>query len=184
MVNHGFAQVAQSGKKTLDVLHFYSGDVKALDSFSLFKNLPTYANFDLSAKDKKKDDDAAEQPESADSATNMSFVTYVTNGINWLKSDKGVNITIGTRVKKYLSDLIIDFIRKLALITKALLKVINVRTIAPNHIKAVVNILLIEGNVSEQSSEELSLFIENKLELYRQEQASSKDTPAQPEATA
>jgi hypothetical protein len=165
LVSHGFTQVLQSGKKTLDVSHFYSGNFDELSTFSIIKNLPTYSNFDLSAK--KKDDDLEVQ-ESVES-TNMSFVTYVTNGILWLKTEKNINITIGTKVKKYLSDLIIDLIRKLSLITKILLKVMNVRTITPNHIKAAVHVLLIEGNVSDQICEAILTTIDEKMKLFYDE---------------
>jgi len=171
LVSHGFTQVLQSGKKTLDVSHFYSGDLNGLSTFSIIKNLPTYANFDLSSESKKKKDDDEDQ-EALDVSTNMSFVTYVTNGILWLKNAKNINITIGTKVKKYLSDLVIDLIRKLALITKILLKVMNVRTITPSHIKAAVHILLIEGNVPDQICDSILTTIDEKMKLFHDENAS------------
>ena len=184
LVSHGFNQVLQSGKKTLDITHFYSGDLNQLTSFSLFKNLPTYANFDLQSVDpKKKKDDEVEPTESVENSTNMSFVTYVTNGIVWIKNEKNVNITIGTRVKKYLSDLIVDFIKKLALITKTLLKVMNVRTINGNHIKAAIHILLIEGNVPEEICESILSFISSKMTLFQNEQQ-LKDSQKQEVVTA
>jgi hypothetical protein len=168
LVSHGFTQVLQSGKKTLDVSHFYSGDFNGLSTFSIIKNLPTYANFDLSLESKKKKEDEVEIQELVES-TNMSFVTYITNGILWLKTEKNINITIGTKVKKYLSDLVIDLIRKLSLITKILLKVMSVRTITPNHIKAAVHILLIEGNVSDQICESILSTIDEKMALFHNE---------------
>ena len=183
LVSHGFTQVLQSGKKTLDVSHFYSGDLNGLSTFSIIKNLPTYANFDLSSESKKKKDDEVEDQETLDVSTNMSFVTYVTNGILWLKNAKNINITIGTKVKKYLSDLVIDLIRKLSLITKILLKVMNVRTITPSHIKAAVHILLIEGNVSDQICESILTTIDEKMKLFHDENASKdvqKSTTLEP----
>jgi hypothetical protein len=190
LVKHGFEQVAKSGKKTLDVVHFYDENVKTINSYSIVKNLATYTNFDLTEAKKDKKKAAAETPSQEEPAqqleqsdNSMSFITYIINGINWYKSVNGLNITIGTRVKKYLSDLIIDLINKLALITRVLINIMNIKTASPDHIKTAVKILLISENTTEQAMSEILSFMDDKLIIFKQSEKNSKDVIEDKEST-
>jgi hypothetical protein len=181
LVKHGFEQVAKSGKKTLDVVHFYDEDVKSINSYSIVKNLSTYTNFDFTEvkRDKKKPgvDTPQEELQQLDPPDNsMSFITYIINGINWYKSVNGLNITIGTRVKKYLSDLIIDLICKLALITRVLINIMNIKTASPDHIKTAVKILLISENTADHAISEILSFMDDKLIIFKQNEKNAKDS--------
>lgn len=170
MISHAIDELLQTGKKTLDISHFYMGNVKDLKSYSVFNNLPTYSTTDYLSKEKKKAGDevpTTETVEATDGNQNMSFMTYITNAINWVKSEKGVSITIGTRVKKYFSDLIIDLIKKSAVLTRSLLKLMNIRTVSPDHIKTILHMMMINGNASDEQCLELGTFIDEKLAVFK-----------------
>jgi hypothetical protein len=167
MIMHAIDELLQTGKKTLDLSHFYMGNVKDLKSYSIFSHLPTYSNTDYLSKEKKKAADEVVESVETDSSQNMSFMTYITNAINWIKSEKGVSITIGTRVKKYFSDLIIDLIKKAAVLTRSLLKLMNIRTVSPEHIKTILHMMMISGNASDEHCSELGLFIDEKLTVFK-----------------
>jgi len=173
MITHAIDELLQTGKKTLDLSHFYMGDVKNLKSYSIFNNLSTYSTTDHLPKEKKKtgDEVAAVDAVEVDNNQNMSFMTYITNAINWVKVEKGVSITIGTRVKKYFSDLIIDLIKKTAVLTRSLLKLMNIRTVSPEHIKTILHMLMVSGNASDEHSSELSTFIDEKLAVFKQSES-------------
>lgn len=167
MIMHAIDELLQTGKKTLDLSHFYMGNVKDLKSYSIFSHLPTYSNTDHLSKEKKKASDEVVEAVETDSSQNMSFMTYITNALNWIKSEKGVSITIGTRVKKYFSDLIIDLIKKAAILTRSLLKLMNIRTVSPEHIKTILHMMMISGNASDDHCSELGLFIDEKLAVFK-----------------
>jgi hypothetical protein len=167
MIMHAIDELLQTGKKTLDLSHFYMGNVKDLKSYSIFSHLPTYSNTDHLFKEKKKATDEVVESVETDSSQNMSFMTYITNAINWIKSEKGVSITIGTRVKKYFSDLIIDLIKKAAVLTRSLLKLMNIRTVSPEHIKTILHMMMISGNASDEHCSELGSFIDEKLTVFK-----------------
>ena len=71
-------------------------------------------------------------------------------------------------------------------ITKSLLKtIINVRTIAPEHIKAIINILLLDSNTSSNDIDELMKLVDLKMEEAKISQKNevsveaSADTPVE-----
>ena len=167
----------------MDVVHFYDEDVKSINSYSIIKNLSTYTNFDFTEvkRDKKKPNletvSQEELPQQLDPPDNsMSFITYIINGINWYKSVNSINITIGTRVKKYLSDLIIDLICKLALITRVLINIMNIKTASPDHIKTAVKILLISENTTDQAMSDILSFMDDKITIFKQSEKNVKDS--------
>ena len=180
MISRGIAQILQSGKKTLDISYFYSSDINESYLYPLIKSLLTYTDGhkkmeDMSKKKLKK----AEEEEGAnedggdtdveEQGSNMTFTTYINKAIIDVKKSFDTKITIGTKVKKYLSDLLTELIKRLSVMAKALLKnVINVRTIAPNHIKAIISLLLLDGNVSESEVENAMSTIDEKLKLFQQ----------------
>lgn len=178
MISRGITQILQSGKKTLDISYFYSSNINESNLYPLIKSLPTYIDGIKKVEDVKKKKKNEEIDEVADDGgdtdieelgSNMTFTTYINKAIIDVKKSFDTKITIGTKIKKYLSDLLIELIKRLALMSKALIKsVINVRTIAPNHIKAIANLLLLDGNVSEAAIEEVMLFIDEKLKLFQQ----------------
>jgi hypothetical protein len=180
MISCGINQISQSGKKTLDTSYFYSSNFNESSLYPLIRTLPTYiegSKLEDSTKKKLKkgeEEDLAQNDDGADtdaeeSGSNMTFTTYINKAIIDVKKSFDIKLTIGTKVKKYLSDLLIELIKRIALMTKSLLKnVINVRTIAPNHIKAIVSLLLLDGNVSEVEIEKLLLTIDEKLKLFQQ----------------
>jgi hypothetical protein len=181
MISRGISQIAQSGKKTLDTSYFYSSDINESYLYPLIKNLSTYTDGykkveDMSKKKlKKSDEEDAPTEDGGDTdveelgSSNMTFTTYINKAIIDIKKSLDTKITIGTKVKKYLSDLLTELINRLALMAKALLKnVINVRTIAPNHIKAIISLLLLDGNVSEADVEKAMATVDEKLKLFQQ----------------
>jgi len=177
LIRFGFSQLIQSGKKTLDVSYFYSNDIKSSRYYSLFSSLPSYTssaadtNVAAGAKNDVGDN------ENDDSSDNMTFNTYITEAINDIKKDFEPKIIIGKKVKKYLSNLVIELIRRVSVITKSLLKtIINVRTIVPNHIKEVIRILLLDGNSPSDEIDNLMNLIDDKIKQI-QEIAKTEKAP-------
>ena len=179
MISRGISQILQSGKKTLDISYFYSSDINESYLYPLIKSLSTYTDGfkkmeDMSKKKPKKteEEDIVEDGGDTDVeelGSNMTFTTYINKAIIDVKKSLDTKITIGTKVKKYLSDLLTELIKRLAVMAKALLKnVINVRTIAPNHIKAIISLLLLDGNVAEVDVENAMTTIDEKLKLFQQ----------------
>jgi hypothetical protein len=180
MISRGITQILQSGKKTLDISYFYSSDINESYLYPLIKSLSTYTDGykkleDMSKKKLKKSEEeegVAEDGGDTDVeelGSNMTFTTYINKAIIDVKKSFDTKITIGTKVKKYLSDLLTELIKRLAVMAKALLKnVINVRTIAPNHVKAIISLLLLDGNVAEVEVENTMALIDEKLKLFQQ----------------
>lgn len=179
MISRGITQILQSGKKTLDISYFYSSDINESYLYPLIKSLSTYIDGikkmeDMSKKKSKKTEDEEVVEDGGDTdveelGSNMTFTTYINKAIIDVKKSFDTKITIGTKVKKYLSDLLTELIKRLAVMAKALLKnVINVRTIAPNHIKAIISLLLLDGNVAEVDVENAMTTVDEKLKLFQQ----------------
>jgi hypothetical protein len=180
MISRGISQILQSGKKTLDISYFYSSDINESYLYPLIKSLSTYTDGFKKMEDmtKKKQPKKTEEEDIAEDGgdtdveelgSNMTFTTYINKAIIDVKKSLDTKITIGTKVKKYLSDLLTELIKRLAVMAKALLKnVINVRTIAPNHIKAIISLLLLDGNVAETDVENAMTTVDEKLKLFQQ----------------
>ena len=172
LVRYGINQVTQSGKKTLDISYFQTENIKSLRYYSLFGNIVNVLNaaalVEVADSKKKKDTEGVEETEQQvdTQSDGMTFNTYITNAINDIKKEiDTTKIIIGTRVKKYLNDLVIELIKRIVIITKSLLKsIINVRTIVPEHIKAVTNIFLLDGNALNTDIDDLLKFIDEKVE--------------------
>ena len=183
LVRYGINQVTQSGKKTLDISYFQTENIKSLRYYSLFGNilsaLNTAALAEVADSKKKKEGDVVEEaePQTDTQSDGMTFTTYITNAINDIKKEVDTTkIIIGTRVKKYLNDLVIELIKRIVVITKSLLKsIINVRTIVPEHIKAVTNIFLLDGNALSGDVDDLLKFIDEKVEESKTVQPKSDD---------
>jgi hypothetical protein len=162
LIKFGINQVNQSGKKTLDILHFQSESIKALRYYALISNSSILNNIESLKTKKVEGEDATIVAPDTDT---MTFNTYIVNAINDVKKDSDTKIIVGTRVKKFLSDLVIELIKRIMVITKSLLKtIINVRTIVPEHIKAIINILLIDSNTLSNDIDELMKLVDLKME--------------------
>lgn len=201
IIRYGITQLLNSGKKSLDISYFYTNGIQELNLYPLFKSLSSYVEGSKRVEEptkkkvsKKKGEEtedeevnAAESGADTDAGaetdtegTSMSFNTYINNAILEVKKSFDVKITIGTKVKKYLSDLLIELIKRIALITKSLIRnIINVRTIAPNHIKAVISLLLLDGNVSESAADEVLVFIDEKIKVFQQAAIKVEGKPAE-----
>jgi hypothetical protein len=168
LIKYGINQVNQSGKKTLDILHFQPESIKTLRYYSLISNSSILNNIELLKVKKADSEDVVVSVAEPDT---MTFNTYIVNAINDIKKDNDTKIIVGTRVKKFLSDLVIELIKRIMVITKSLLKtIINVRTIVPEHIKAIVNILLLDSNASSNDIDELMKLIDLKMEEVKTNQ--------------
>jgi hypothetical protein len=189
MISCGINQISQSGKKTLDTSYFYSSNLNESNLYPLIRTLPTYIDGakleDVTKKKLKKgDEEDLAQNDDGDTdveelGSNMTFTTYINKAIIDVKKSFDIKLTIGTKVKKYLSDLLIELIKRLAVMTKSLLKnVINVRTIAPNHIKAIISLILLDGNITDLEIEKLLLTIDEKLKLFQQSMVKEAKTNA------
>lgn len=179
LIKFGINQVNQSGKKTLDILHFQSDSIKSLRYYSLISNSSVLNNIELLKTKKVEGEDVAVSTEAVDT---MTFNTYIVNAINDVKKDNDTKIIVGTRVKKFLSDLVIELIKRIMVITKSLLKtIINVRTIVPEHIKAIINVLLVDSNTSTNEIDELMKLIDLKMEEAKTSQKKSNEASKEPE---
>ena len=176
LIKFGINQVNQSGKKTLDILHFQSDSIKSLRYYSLISNSSILNNIEVL---KAKKVDGEETAVVAVDSDTMTFNTYIVNAINDIKKDSDTKIIVGTRVKKFLSDLVIELIKRIMVITKSLLNtIINVRTIVPEHIKAIINILLLDSNTLSNDIDELMKLVDLKMEEAKTSQKNQTKTNA------
>jgi len=175
LIRFGMNQVIQSGKKTLDILHFQLDEIKSLRYYALISNSSILSNIEQLKLKKVEGEDVVAEPNDT-----MTFNTYIVNAINEIKKerDSDTKIIVGTRVKKFLSDLVIELIKRIMVITKSLLKsIVNVRTIIPEHIKAIVNIILVDGNALSNNIDDLMKLVDLKMEEAKVSQKNDTEKP-------
>jgi len=174
-IRHGMQQAIAVDRKSVDVKHLLSGDVKGLVYYPMFKNLPTFINYVVEEKKEEKKEevapvaDSGAESESEESSAQTSFVTYVENAIKSLKKEEAFStLRINTRVREYVSDLVTDLIHRISVLSKVIVqRVINVKTMTADHIKSVVLLILVDSLCSEEVINGVLSNMNDKIKLYQ-----------------
>ena len=122
---------------------------------------------------KKADPDADSEEDEEHKTT---FFTYVDNAIKTVKKDEGYkNIRISNRVREYCSDLVSEFLVKVADLARIIVQqVMGVRTLNADHIKAIVTLLLSNEGRSDEEIDPIVELVDEKLQIYSDHQKAEK----------
>lgn len=114
--------------------------------------------------------------EDNESPTKTTFYTYVENALKTVKKDEPYkSMRVSNRVREYLSELVAQGIARQALLARIIVqRVMGVRTMNADHVKAVVHVLMAdEGRIPEQINQ-VTGQIDEKLNLYHEHLAEEK----------
>ncbi len=182
IVTFGLEHVLSNKKKQVQPYHLVEAGVENIKSYPLIRNLSVF----LTEKAKLEKPKTVEEPktETVEGATtedseteaddtdvnNNNFVTYVNNAIIKVKSNEKYAPTRITKgVRKYLSNLIICFIKRISNIAQIIVQDINdVRTLNPEHVVNIMKWILKDEQACDSIFEEIKTKVEEKRQLYKQ----------------
>ena len=195
ILRHGMDQAIASDRKNVEACHLHDGTPSALIYFPLFSKCEAWATYDQDREEELKKERAAtnkavkeakkdvktnsentkappkeEEEEDADSPTKTTFYTYVENALKTVKKDEPYkNMRVSSRVREYLSELVAQGIARQALLARIIVqRVMGVRTMNADHVKAVVHVLMAdEGRTADQINQ-VTGQIDSKLSLYHE----------------
>jgi hypothetical protein len=195
LLKHSINETLANNKKMVDINYIMSGDHKKNLYYSIYYKLPTFVNYDSKVyeelkkkkseenkknknkKNKSDDNTITTLDEDSTDITNNSedgkttFNTYIDAVLKNVKKDlqlsDNIKIRTSIEVRDFLSDMIIDCIKRFVILSKIFVQqIMGVRTMNANHIKAIVHMFMKdEGNTDEQ----IDLVINNineKLRLF------------------
>ena len=190
ILRHGMDQAITGDRKNVEACHLHDGTPSALIYFPLFSKCDAWASYDQNREDELKKERAAtnkaakeakkdvkanaegkpppHDDEDDDSSTKTTFYTYVENALKTVKKDEPYkNMRVSSRVREYLSELVAQGIARQALLARIIVqRVMGVRTMNADHVKAVVHVLMAdEGRTSDQINQ-VTGQIDSKLSLY------------------
>jgi hypothetical protein len=108
--------------------------------------------------------------------TKTTFYTYVENSLKTVKKDEPYkSMRVSNRVREYLSDLVAQGIARLAHLARIIVqRVMGVRTMNADHVKAVVDLLMSDEGRDPQQVDEVTAQIDEKLAVYHEHLDSEK----------
>lgn len=109
--------------------------------------------------------------------TKTTFYTYVENALKTVKKDERYgSMRVSNRVREYLSELVAQGIARQALLARIIVqRVMGVRTMNADHVKAVVHVLMADEGRTPEQIESVTSQIDDKLEVYHDHLRSEKD---------
>lgn len=109
-----------------------------------------------------------EEEDDVDSPTKTTFYTYVDNALKTVKKDEIYkSMRVSNRVREYLSELVAQGIARLALLARIIVqRVMGVRTMNADHVKAVVHMLMADENRTSEQINAVTNQIDEKLKVY------------------
>jgi len=112
--------------------------------------------------------------------TKTTFFTYVENALKTVKKDAPYStMRVSNRVREDLSEIVAEAIARLATLSRIVVqRVMKVRTMNADHIKAVVHMLMADEGRTEEQISEITKQIDEKLEVYHGHLKSEKDKKA------
>lgn len=191
LLKHSINETLASNKKMVDVSYIMSGDHKKNLYYSIYHKLPTFINYDASvyeenrkkkmeenkkAKKAKKDNEPVEAEQSEPITTSQlsddgktTFHTYIDAVLKNVKKElqlsENIKIRTSIEVRNFLSDMIIECIKRFVTLSKIFVEqIMVVRTMNSNHIKAIVHMFMKdEGNTDEQINTVINLINEKAM---------------------
>lgn len=182
IVTFGLEHVLSNKKKQVQPYHLVEAGVENIKSYPLIRNLSVF----LTEKAKLEKPKTVEEPktETVEGATTEdseteaddtdvntnNFVTYVNNAIIKVKSNEKYAPTRITKgVRKYLSNLIICFIKRISNIAQIIVQdITDVRTLNPEHVVNIMKWILKDEQACDSIFEEIKTKVEEKRQLYKQ----------------
>jgi hypothetical protein len=176
IVTFGLEHVLSNKKKQVQPYHLVEAGVENIKSYPLIRNLSVFLT--EKAKLDKPKTETVEGATTEDSETeaddtdvnNNNFVTYVNNAIIKVKSNEKYAPTRITKgVRKYLSNLIICFIKRISNIAQIIVQdITDVRTLNPEHVVNIMKWILKDEQACDSIFEEIKTKVEEKRQLYKQ----------------
>jgi hypothetical protein len=132
------------------------------------------------AKVKIEAEDEEDDPDKDGEHSKTTFFTYVDNAVKTVKkNDNFKNIRISNRVREYCSNLVTEFLMKMAQLAREhVQKAIGVRTLNASHIKAIISFILINEDRSKEEISPIIDLVNAKLSTYGEHQKTEKDRKA------
>jgi len=108
--------------------------------------------------------------EDIDPPTKTTFYTYVENALKTVKKDEPYkSMRVSNRVREYLSELVAQGIARQALLARIIVqRVMGVRTMNADHVKAVVHVLMADDGRTADQINVVTSQIDDKLNLYHE----------------
>ena len=108
--------------------------------------------------------------EDIDPPTKTTFYTYVENALKTVKKDEPYkSMRVSNRVREYLSELVAQGIARQANLARIIVqRVMGVRTMNADHVKAVVHVLMADDGRTADQIDVVTSQIDDKLNLYHE----------------
>jgi hypothetical protein len=185
--------VLATNKKQVQPQHLVAPGIEGIKSYPFIRNLPVFVQERArvaqeqaklaaartadatTAENPAVTDDSESDADDSDYKQN-NFVTYVTNAICKVKqNDRYATMRISLDVRKYLSNLIICFIKRISNMAQIIVQDISdVRTLNPEHVVNIIKWILRDEQSPDAVFQEIKGRIEEKLVLYKKH---NTDTP-------
>ena len=113
--------------------------------------------------------------------TKTTFYTYVENALKTVKKDDPYkSMRVSNRVREYLSGLVAQGIARMALLSRIIVqRVVDVRTMNADHVKAVVHVLMADEGRTSGQIDMVAAQIDEKLKVYHAHLATEKTNKAE-----
>jgi hypothetical protein len=123
---------------------------------------------------------APEEEDDDGEASKTTFCTYVENALKTVKKDDPYkSMRVSNRVREYLSELVAQGLARQALLARIIVqRVMGVRTMNTDHVKAVVHMLMADEGRTPEQIEAVTSSIDEKLGVYHDHLQSEKEKKA------
>lgn len=167
LIIHGLSQASLKQKRMVEVSHLHEGNHSDLVYFPIYDKCDTWSKYDAADKENTESEDAAAQVEVSDHAK-TTFCTYVGNSLGEIRDmPEYAMYRFSGKMKDYLSKLIADGIKRLAVLTESFVRnSAKVRTMNPEHIKTIVRFWLEDSKKSKEQVNHVFELIDEKLKLH------------------
>jgi hypothetical protein len=198
LLKHGINETIKNNKKIVDIASILSGNHEQSIYYSIYYKLPSFNKYDPkvyetikkeklehSKKNKKSkavelvEDEAVEEEvetkaedEHVEDGNKITFNSYIDSIRKCIKKEaqyENVKIRVDSEVRDYLSNMIIECIKRFVVLSKIIVQqIMGVRTMNSSHIKAIIHMFMKdEGNTDEQISVIINN-IDDKLKIYHE----------------
>jgi hypothetical protein len=189
LLRHGMEQAIAGDRKIVDTAHLHAGNVAELTHYPLYNKCEGWTSYDPAheeelrkdraaankaakdAREAKKGAPAAEDDandEDAPDGTKTTFNTYVESALKTVKKDEAyAHMRVSNRVREYLSELVAQGLARLAQLARIIVqRVVGVRTMNSDHMKAVLHVLMADEGRTPEQINSVAGQIDERLALY------------------
>lgn len=194
LLKHSIDEAITNNKKIVDVSNIISGNHKQNIYYSIYYKLPSFVNYDskiyeeikkekMETNKKNKKTKANElgavpevitptpEPVTSEDSNKITFNTYIDAVLKNVKKDvkyENIKIRISSEVRDYLSNMIIESIKRFVTLSKIIVQqIMGVRTMNANHIKAIIHMFMKDENNTDEQISQVINHIDDKLKIYQ-----------------